>query len=203
MPREVELKSVVDDVDGCRRRLEAAGARVVFEGRLEDRRYDTADRRLTSSDEVLRVRRYADRDGARASLEWKGPTRHESGYKVRDEIVAGTTDAAALAAILERLGYAVIGEIDRDVAQYSLENTVIRFERYPRMDTLVEVEGHPDAIERAIATLGIARERFTAERLLAFVARFEARTGTLAAVNERQLADGQRSRGGMPDETYG
>jgi predicted adenylyl cyclase CyaB len=203
MPRVVELKSVVEDVDGCRRRIETAGARVVFEGRLEDRRYDTADRRLTSADQVLRVRRYADRAGARASLEWKGPTRQEDGYKVRDEIGATTSDAAALGAILERLGYVVVGEIDRDVAQYALDSAVIRFERYPRMDPLVEVEGAPDAIERAIEALGIPRERFSAERLLAFVARFEERTGTHAAVNDRQLADGRRSRDGSPDETYG
>jgi len=203
MPPEVELKSVVPDVDDCRRRIEAAGARVEFEGRLEDRRYDTLDRRLTSADQLLRVRRYTDGSGTRASLEWKGPTRQESGYKVRDEIVATTPDAIELASILERLGYGVIGEIDRDVAQYALADATIRFERYPRMDPLVEVEGAPDAIERAIETLGIPRAGFTAERLLAFVARYEARTGVPAAVNERQLAGGQRPSAGSPDETYG
>jgi predicted adenylyl cyclase CyaB len=203
MPREVELKSVVPDVDRCRRRIEAAGARVVFEGRLEDRRYDTLDRRLTSADQVLRVRRYTDRSGTRASLEWKGPTRQETGYKIRDEIVATTTDASELATILERLGYAVIGEIDRDVAQYTLADATVRFERYPRMDPLVEVEGAPDAIERAIEALGIPRTEFTAERLLAFVARYEARTGMSAAVNDRQLAGRRPPVGGPPDETDG
>jgi len=188
MPRELELKGVVHDEAACRRQVEDAGARVVFQGRLEDRRYDTMDRHLTDSDEVLRVRTYAGDSGERATLEWKGPTRVEDGYKARDEIVANTTDPSALADILERLGFTVIGEIDRDVVQYAFREATIRFERYPRMDALVEVEGQPDDIERAIRALGMPRDAFTADRLPAFVARFEARTGERAALNRREIA---------------
>ena len=64
---------------------------------------------------------------------------------------------------------------------------VVRFEIYPRMDSLVEVEGPPTAIESAIATLGLPREGFTAERLPAFVSRFEMRTGERAALSEAEL----------------
>ena len=188
MPREVELKSVVNDVAGCRHRLELAGAALTFDGRLEDRRYDAADRRLSEADEVLRLRAYSDAHGVRAALEWKGPTRQEHGYKVRDEITANTGDPADLAAILDRLGYTVIGEIHRHVTQYAFDRAVVRFELYPRMDALVEVEGPPSAIERAIEALGMPRQGFTPERLLAFVDRYEARTGTRAAINDRQLA---------------
>ncbi len=193
MPREVELKSVVHDEEGCRRRVEDAGGRVVFEGRLEDRRYDTKDRRLTTSDELLRLRTYSGDAYTGATLEWKGPTRVEDGYKVREEIVANTTDPSALAGILERLGYSVIGEIDREVVQYAFDRATVRFERYPRMDALVEVEGLPDDIERAIGALGMPREGFSAERLPVFVARFEARTGERAALNRRQM--GRSSEG--------
>jgi len=190
MPREVELKSVVDDVDARRRRIEAAGARLVFEGRLEDRRYDTPDRRLSSADEVLRLRTSHGDRSATAVLAWKGPTRHDGGYKVRDELTADVPDAAPMAAILERLGYAVTGEIDRSVAQYALDEATIRFERYARMDPLVEVEGAPDAIERAIVALGMDRAGFSADRLPTFMARFERRTGTRAIVSRRQTDAG-------------
>ena len=186
MPREVELKSVVEDVDACRRRIEAAGAQLTFEGRLEDQRYDSADGRLSDAGQMLRVRSFSDAHGARATLEWKGPTRYEDGYKVREEIAAAATDAMPLRKILERLGYAVTFEIDRDVVQYALDGATIRFERYPRMDLLVEVEGAPTAIERAIETLGIPRQGFSADRLATFMARFEARTGQRAIVSDRQ-----------------
>ena len=182
MPREVELKSIVDDIDACRRALESAGATLTFEGRLMDLRYDTSDRRLSDADQVLRVRSFEAATGSHAALEWKGPTRYEDGYKVRDELSARTMDAVPVTAILDRLGYTVVGEIARDVAQYTLAGASIRFERYARMDVLVEVEGDPDAIEGAIRALGIARDRFSSDRLATFMSRFEARTGQRAIV---------------------
>jgi hypothetical protein len=48
------------------------------------------------------------------------------------------------------------------------------------MDVLLEVEGEPAEIERAVAATGIARERFLAESLPYFVAAFERRTGRAA-----------------------
>lgn len=185
---EVELKSVVDDVPRRRAAVEAAGATLVFSGRLEDRRYDTADRSLTARDHVLRVRTYRDVHGERAQLDFKGPTRREQGYKLREEIEAKFDDPRALVTILEQLGYEVTIAIDREILQYTLFGAMVRFEKYPRMDDLVEVEGSPEQIEQAIAALGLPREGFTSERLPDFARRFEARTGTSAALSHGALA---------------
>ncbi|MEP6551843.1 MAG: hypothetical protein ABJB95_11710, partial [Gemmatimonadales bacterium] len=76
---------------------------------------------------------------------------------------------------------------DREIAQYQLGGAAIRFETYPRMDTLVEVEGQPAAIEEAIQVLGLPRGLFTNERLAAFVERFERRTGVTAAISDRPV----------------
>src|SRR5258708_7627758 len=158
---EVELKSVVIDVSRGRKAVEAAGATLVFSGRLEDRRYDTSDRSLTQRDQVLRIRIYHDVRTTRAQIDWKGPTRREGGYKLREELEARVTDAETLTAILVRLGYEVTISIDRAIVQYELDGAMIRFEHYPRMDDLVEVEGSPEQIERAIAALGLPRDGFT------------------------------------------
>ena len=184
---EVELKAAVDDVARRRAALERAGATLVYAGRLEDRRWDTPARALFARDEVLRVRTYRAEGRARAELDWKGPTRREDGYKLREEIDAGIGDPDALGEILARLGYEVSMAIDREIAQYALGGAVVRFERYPRMDDLVEVEGPPAAIERAIAALGLPRDAFTTERLPDFVRRFEERTGQRAAVCDAEL----------------
>ncbi len=188
--REVEVKSTVADETAVRARLEAAGARLVFVGRLEDRRYDNPWRLLTARDEVLRLRTYrgANGEAPHAKLDWKGPTTYGDGYKVRDELSTGLSDPNAMAAILTRLGFIVTREIDREIVQYDLDGATIRLERYPRMDTLIEIEGTPDVIERAILVTGLAREGFTAERLSDFVTRYEARTGERAAVSARELA---------------
>ena len=188
MAREVELKAVVDDVDRARRCVERAGGRLVYEGRLEDRRWDTPDRALARRDHVLRVRRYLHESDARAELDFKGPTTYVDGFKVREELAAPTGDAEQLSRILEALGYIVTRAIDRSIVQYELGGAMIRFEEYPRMDRLVEVEGEPAAIEQAILATGIERERFSTDRLPAFVLRFEARTGARAALCDEELS---------------
>jgi len=181
--REVELKSVVDDVTVRRSLVEAAGGRLVYSGRLRDVRYDLPDSSLTARDHVLRLRVYEAAAGGQANLDWKGETRYEDGFKVREEISTTAGDADALASILERLGYVAAMEIERHIAQYELHGAVVRFEEYPDMDTLVEVEGSPEEIERAIEAIGLPRSGFTVDRLVEFVARFEARTGRRAAIS--------------------
>jgi adenylate cyclase class IV len=92
-------------------------------------------------DFVLRVRTYRGGGAApRAHLDWKGPTRIEGGYKVREEVSTPVGDPDAMTGILDRLGYVVIQEIDRDIVQYLIDGVSVRFESYPRMDVLVEVE---------------------------------------------------------------
>jgi len=61
-----------------------------------------------------------------------------------------------------------------------LGKAVLRLEWYPDMDVLIEVEGEPAGIERAIAATGLGRASFLAESLPYFVAAFERRTGRAA-----------------------
>ena len=184
---EVELKSVVDDVPRRRAMVERAGGTLAWAGHLVDRRYDTAAHALAAHDHVLRLRVYQDDGSSRAELDWKGPTGHREGYKVREELGVHVDAPDVLAQILARLGYEVTVEIEREIAQYELEGAMVRFERYPRLDDLVEVEGTPEQIERAITALGLPRQGFTSERLPDFVRRFETRTGERAALCQSEL----------------
>ena len=192
--REVELKSVVDDLAERRRLIEKAGASLSFEGKMSDRRYDFATRQLSARDEVLRIRRYQGRGSTKTFLDWKGPTELRDVYKIREEVTTPVEDFDSLEEILSRLGFELIWEIDRDIAQYQLGGATVRFETYPRMDVLVEVEGEPEAIENAIDALGLPRGTFTSWRLAEFVAQFEHRTGVRAAISERELKDDYKFR---------
>lgn len=179
--RELEVKAVVPDADALRRSLRAAGAEARFSGRMTDVRYDRSGE-LTLRDEVLRVRTLRHEDGAVESFAaWKGPTqRSADGYKLREEIelpVAGDPGR-----LLEALGYRPVQVIEREIETWGLAQATARLEWYPRMDVLVEVEGEPAAIERIIAISGIPRSEFTAEPLIEFVRRFEARTGSPASL---------------------
>jgi len=183
MARELELKAVVSDPARLRRELLGAGAVLRFEGEMSDRRFDRGGE-LTARDQVLRVRSYHHVDGRVESVvAWKGPAHMSGGYKAREELelsIAGKSDPPE--ALLRALGYEVVHAIDRQVEIYRLEAATLRLEIYPRMDPLLEIEGEPVAIERAIEATGIPRGEFTAEPLTAFVLRFESRTGETAVL---------------------
>ena len=187
---ETELKAVVDDLAACRARVERAGGGLELEGHLQDCRYEDEAGRIRKHDHVLRIRIF--RGGGRedASLEWKGPTRTVNGLKAREEIGTSIDDPAALTEILEKLGYELTRTIDREIAQYTLHGATVRFERYPRMDDLVEVEGSAEAIERAIEVLALPRESFTTDSLFAFMDRYQQRTGKRPIVCAADLGVG-------------
>jgi len=182
--REVELKSVVDDIAVRRAIVEKAGGRLEFEGKLIDARYGDTEDWLMIADHVLRLRIYETAKGREGHLDWKGPTQYENGYKVREELSTSVSNPDSLAQILENLGYSVVMKIERRIAQYSLHGATVRFEEYPRMDALVEVEGAEADIEKAIAVIGLPRENYTADRLTEFAARYTERTGLAAILSD-------------------
>lgn len=185
--REVELKSAVPDPAALESALTRAGAQLTYRGALEDRRYDTPERSLAARDHVLRLRVYREGSRRRAMLDFKGPTSYEQGYKIREEHSTTIGDPDSLALMLDHLGYVVTREIDREITQYTVHGATVRIEHYPRMDVLVEVEGEPADIERAIEATGLPRAGFTSERLPDFIKRFETRTGERAAICTREL----------------
>jgi adenylate cyclase class IV len=176
---EIEVKARVSDPAAVRRALEQAGARLEFRGAMIDRRLDR-DGVLTANDEVLRLRTFQPAAGGPGYgvLGWKGAHSARGGYRHRPEVEARVADGAAVLTILEHAGFAVSLEIDRTVEIYRLAGTVLRLEWYPEMDVLLEVEGDPEGIERAIAATGLPRDSFLAESLDYFMAEYAARTGS-------------------------
>lgn len=178
---ELEVKARVDDPQALAAALAAAGAARTFEGEMIDRRFDRAGT-FAAGDQVVRLRTYRPAGGSppHGVLGWKGPVSVRGAYRHREEIETPVADPAACLALLERLGLDVILRIDRVITQYRLDGAVLRVERYPAMDVLLEVEGEPAAIERAIKATGLPRERFLPESLPYFVEEYERRTGRRA-----------------------
>ena len=180
---ELELKARVDDPDALRHALIAAGAELIYRGAMLDRRFDRKER-LRKRDEVVRLRVYhpADRSAEWGVLGWKGPVGKRDGYRHREEWESRVDDPRAVLVVLRHLGYKVVLRIDRTVEQYRLGDATLRLEWYPAMDVLLEVEGSPDDIERAIAATGLARKAFLPESLPYFTDAYEKRTGRPARV---------------------
>jgi len=175
---ELEVKARVTDPAAVRLALERAGARLEYRGAMLDRRLDRQGE-LTARDEVLRLRVYRPGDGTPpwGVLAWKGPRGARGPYRHREELETRVPEPDVVLAILGRAGLGVTVVIDRSVEVYRLFDAVLRLEWYPAMDVLLEVEGAPTAMERAIAVTGLARESFVPESLDYFLAAYQARTG--------------------------
>lgn len=175
---ELELKALVADPPAVARMLGAAGATLEYRGVMVDRRLDWRGS-LEERDEVLRLRSYRPRDGSPpyGVLGWKGPRGTRGQYRHRAELETRVPEPETVLAVLERAGFAVTLVIERSVEIYHLYDAVLRLEWYPDMDVLLEVEGAPAAIERAIGATGVPRDRFLPESLDYFLAAYEARTG--------------------------
>ena len=110
------------------------------------------------------------------------------GHKTRRELEYEISSPnSAPAAFPEALGYLPVNTIERYVEYYHLGTAEARLEWYPRMDTLIEIEGDAAGIDAVILATGLAREEFTPEALSAFAVRFASRTGTGAAMTLAEL----------------
>jgi len=181
---ELELKTRVDDPDTVRKAILAAGAELVYRGAMVDRRFDRRGR-LERRDEVVRLRVYhpADKSPEWGVLGWKGPVQRRGEYRLREEWESRVDDPKAVLVILRHMGYKISVRIDRAIEQYRLGDATLRLEWYPAMDVLLEVEGQPEAIERAVAATGLPRDAFLPESLPHFTAAYEERTGRVARVS--------------------
>ena len=189
---ELELKAVVAEPPAVRQCLLRAGASRRFAGVMQDQRFDR-DGELGAKGEVLRLRTFLAADGTcEAVLAWKGPTTvAPGGYKQRAELELTLSPGAAsplAVALLQALGFREVLAIDRFVEYYRLDQATVRLEWYPRMDVLLEIEGSPAAIERAVNASGLPRDGFTPEALADFAARYERRTGLRSALTLAELA---------------
>lgn len=180
---ELELKARIENPEAVRQALIAAGAELVYRGAMLDRRFDRKGR-LEQRDEVVRLRVYrpADRSAQWGVLGWKGPVGNRDGYRHREEWESRVDDPKAVRVVLRQLGYKTVLRIDRQIELYRLGEATLRIEWYPAMDVLLEVEGPPDDIERAISLTKLPRAAFLPESLPYFTAAFEKRTGRAARV---------------------
>lgn len=181
---ELELKARVENPDAVRNSILAAGAKLVYRGAMMDRRFDRRGR-LERRDEVVRLRVYhpTDKSAEWGVLGWKGPAQRRGEYRLREEWESRVDDPKALLVILRHMGYKVSVRIDRAIEQYRLGDATLRLEWYPSMDVLLEVEGQPEAIERAVTVTGLPRDAFLPESLPYFTAAYEKRTGRVARVS--------------------
>lgn len=174
MPTEIEAKFRLEDVVAFRARLEQAGTPVGPPVLETNRIFDTPDGRLRAAGCGLRVREVRSLagdsgqiDSRPALLTFKGPV--EAGqFKVREELETPVHDAAALIAILGRLGFREVVLFEKRRETWRVPPCTVLVDELPRLGWFAEIEG-PDetAVAQVRTRLGLAAAPLVRETYVA------------------------------------
>ncbi len=177
--REVEVKLAVSDLTALRRKLAKLKARASAGARLYEMNFlfDTPQGGLAKHGQLLRLRLEAPAGkssgtkpakagkGGRALLTYKGPAISDGSglgrrYKVREELEATVAEPDRLRQILEALGLRGWFRYEKYRTTYQLPASQrwavelkVEFDETP-IGAYLELEGRPEAIDRAASLLG-------------------------------------------------
>src|ERR1700688_1506022 len=191
MARETEIKLRIIDVRAFHRALKRIGARPAGPGSSKVHEvnviFDTPDGGLAKHGQLLRIRTETPQaSGKKAApprviLTFKQPTvrgvdDEGSRFKVRDETEVEFADAAPLIKILEGLGLRGWFTYEKyrttwkfGAAARRAADLLIEVDETP-VGTYVELEGPPEAIDRAAEELGYARKDYLLKNYLTLYA---------------------------------
>ncbi len=154
---EIELKFPVADADALQSRLPSLGFRLETPRTFETNTlYDTSDRMLRDSHQILRLRHYGEVCTVthKRHPDDEDPAQVDLHYKVRIETETTVDDGTALAEIFTRIGYGPMFRYDKFRTEWSQGRAHLVIDETP-IGTFAELEGPIDWIDKTIAALGI------------------------------------------------
>lgn len=157
--REIEIKLPFDSPSGALEGIEGMGARLVREREFEDNLLFERDHDpLKPAKKLLRLRR----EGGSALLTFKSPVEGSHTHKIRIEDETVIDDPAALERILTGLGFRPSYRYQKYRTIFDLDGLEICLDETP-LGCFLELEGEPQAIDRAAARLGFSPDRYIVE----------------------------------------
>ena len=133
---EKEAKFYIRDLKRNEQHIKDLGGVVIQPRVLESNlRFDTHERELSASFQVLRLRQ-----DTRARLTYKGPADPNSDVSARLEYEVGISDLTTCRHILEALGYEIVTVYEKYRTSYSLDNVEISLDVMP-FGKFMEIEG--------------------------------------------------------------
>ena len=185
---EIELKFPVEDIPSLERKIAAVGFRLKTPRTFESNTlYDTPERRLRTSGQLLRLRRYGDLWTLthKAHPESEDPAT-EGRYKRRIETETALEDGEAIAMILSRLGLQPGFRYEKWRTEWAFFDSNSAESGGPGLGYLVidetpigtyaELEGAPEWIDQMLAAIGTDPATCTTESYGKLFLAWKART---------------------------
>jgi adenylate cyclase class 2 len=201
---EIELKFPIDDLARLQSRLPLLGFQLDTPRTFEQNTlYDTPDRSLRQTTQILRIRRYGDIwTVTHKRTAGNAPEEADTRYKVRIETETHIEDGPALAAIFEQLGYFPMFRYEKFRTEWSqttpcIEGPLFNNAELPSevsrltqpMHLVIdetpigdfgELEGPPAWIDQTLAALGIDLATCLTESYGRLFLKWKERTGSPA-----------------------
>jgi adenylate cyclase class 2 len=144
---EIETKIKVESLDEIAVRLDALGAKSLYELSQADTYFDNEAGTLFASDCGLRLRKQVDGENQKIILTYKGP-KQKSHFKSRTEIEIEVNDFEVAAELLNALDFkkSLVFEKRRQVWQ--LSDSAVCLDELPLLGSFIEIEA---SSEQAVA----------------------------------------------------
>ena len=135
--KEIEVKFLEIDVEEVIAKLEAIGAKKVFEGDVDTYKFDTIDRTLKKKNKTLRIRTIGDK----AFITCKENLESDA-VKKRDEYEVEVSDVQTAKKILEELGFIERKHFHKKRIHYELDDYSFEIDSVttPEIPTYLEIE---------------------------------------------------------------
>ena len=176
MPQEIEIKFRVSDLRALRRKLNAAGFRLVTRRTHEmNTLYDLPGEILRSRNELLRIRKY----GSAWTLTHKSGT-IKAHHSSRIELETGVADGKKMDAILRALGYAPSFRYEKLRAEWTDGRGQVVTEETP-IGNFCEIEGPPRWIDATAKKLEVNRADYITKNYATLFLEWKQKTKSKAA----------------------
>ncbi|HYY70679.1 MAG TPA: class IV adenylate cyclase [Terriglobales bacterium] len=187
MPREVEIKFLVEDAVALARKLRSCGFRLVTRRTHEvNTLYDLPGRPLRRRGEILRLRKYG--DSWTLTHKSKGEARR---HKLREETETGVADGPSLDRILRALGFSPTFRYEKFRSEWTDGGGHLVVDETP-IGIVAEIEGRPRWIDGTARLLGIPRSNYITSSYAAMFDEWKRNAGsraqemTFAAIGRRK-----------------
>lgn len=158
---EVEAKYRSPGNDTVEKALVRLGARLVFDGSMEDLYYRHPGRDFGKTDEALRLRK----TGEEAELTYKGPRMRTEDVKAREEVTLKTENPLAMQRILERLGFKEGYILRKTRKSYLVDKLRVEIDDVEGLGEFVELEILTESPERTRSLMDMAKTELGLEEL--------------------------------------
>lgn len=175
MPREVEVKFLVEDAKALVRKLRRSGFRLVTRRTHEmNVLYDLPGQPLRRRGEILRLRKYGNH--WTVTHKSKGTARK---HKSRQEMETEVADGVSLDRILRALGFSTSFRYEKFRSEWTDSSGHVVIDETP-IGTVAEIEGQPRWIDQTGKLLGVPRSSYITLSYGAMFEEWKRRTGSPA-----------------------